>query len=42
MKNISGTYETSIGGVGNANNTCNASAYFASSNYGNGHLEFSA
>jgi len=34
MKNISGTYETSIGG--NANNTCNASAYFASSNYSNG------
>src|SRR5881394_2499392 len=35
MKNISGTYETSIGGIGNANNTCNTSAYFASSNYSN-------
>ena len=35
MKNISGTYETSIGGVENANNPCNASAYFASSNYNN-------
>ncbi len=35
MKNISGTYETSIGGMENANNTCNASAYFASSNYNN-------
>ena len=33
MKNISGTYETSVGG--NASNTCNASAYFASSNYSN-------
>ena len=35
MKNISGTYETSTGGYSNANPGCDASAYFASSNYYN-------
>jgi hypothetical protein len=36
MKSISGTYETTTGGgFGNSNPGCNASAYFASSNYSN-------
>lgn len=35
MKSISGTYETTTGGYSNADPGCNASAYFASSNYNN-------
>ena len=35
MKNISGTYETSIGSMENADNVCHTSAYFSSSNYNN-------
>ena len=35
MKSISGTYETTTGGYLNANPACDASAYFASSNYNN-------